>query len=171
MAVRADAEHTRVARHGRHCAAAILPHRQPRGRGTGRWAPRPGAQRGSFRPGRQPPGTGAMKVPRPVFVGGVTVFAGGLMAAYAYVRLHAPLPKGCGARSFDSLADTYDRDIGWDETLMGIKFLRWWYVGHVKVGAAYLEDVFSQLSCEPFARLEALQQKSNQNAIKIHIKS
>ena len=35
--------------------------------------------------------------------------------------------------AYDDLADSYDQQIGWDETLMGINLLRWWVVRKAKV--------------------------------------
>lgn len=36
-------------------------------------------------------------------------------------------------RTWDELADGYDGELGWDETLMGLKLCRWWLVRQAKV--------------------------------------
>ena len=44
-----------------------------------------------------------------------------------------PCESTFGGNTFDRVAATYDRQIGWDETLMGIGLLRWWAIRQAKV--------------------------------------
>ncbi|GAB4817849.1 hypothetical protein N2152v2_004895 [Parachlorella kessleri] len=73
--------------------------------------------------------------PKAVF-GGLAVYFGMAVGTYMYVRSTKPPPaRGCQhlavkdddeEKVFDRIADVYDTKIGFDETLMGVKLLRWW---------------------------------------------
>ena len=36
-------------------------------------------------------------------------------------------------RSWDEIADGYDGELAWDETLMGLKLCRWWLIRQARV--------------------------------------
>ncbi|KAK9825459.1 hypothetical protein WJX81_004780 [Elliptochloris bilobata] len=68
---------------------------------------------------------------------GVGVYAASLYGTYRYLSLFSGAPKahscghgGCG--QWDALADSYDREVGFDEVLMGMRLLRWWLLSRAK---------------------------------------
>lgn len=82
-------------------------------------------------------------------VAGLGLYFGMASATYLYVRSTKP-PSTCrhgkgdeedecdaskagGSCVFDQLSDQYDNKIGLDETLMGIKLLRWWLMRKAQV--------------------------------------
>ena len=63
--------------------------------------------------------------------GATALYVGVSAAAYSMFK---PEPKGGrDASSFDGLADNYDSLVNREETLMGLKILRWWLVRQAKV--------------------------------------
>ena len=85
-----------------------------------------------------------MRITAPYLLGGVGLYAG--VAAAVYSRLKSnKCPESCkghqpqGQPAFDSLADTYDQQIGWDERLMGVLLLRRWLIRQAQVSHCWLE--------------------------------
>ncbi len=69
---------------------------------------------------------------------GLGVYGVSLYGSYRWFRItsggmHGPCgcPAGGGAQ-WDTLSDSYDREVGLDETLMGLRLLRWWLVSHAQ---------------------------------------
>ena len=77
-------------------------------------------------------------IPARYLLGGAGLYAG--VAAAVYLRLKSrKCPSVCTAppqrdgQIFNCLADTYDNQVGWDETLMGISLLRRWLMQQAQV--------------------------------------
>lgn len=73
--------------------------------------------------------------PKPLLAG-MAVYFGMSAGTYIYVRSTKP-PQSCDCQQltkdgdmdvYERLADEYDNKIGFDETVMGIKLLRWWLI-------------------------------------------
>ena len=85
-----------------------------------------------------------MRIPAPYLLGGVGLYAGVAAALYSRLKRNK-CPEGCksqqaqGQPAFDSLADTYDQQIGWDETLMGLTVLRRWLIRQAQVSHCQFE--------------------------------
>ena len=79
-----------------------------------------------------------MRIPARYLLGGAGLYVGVAAAAYSRVKSHKcpgtcvnqPQPDG---QAFNSLADTYDNKVGWDEALMGISLLRRWLMQQAQV--------------------------------------
>ena len=67
-------------------------------------------------------------------VAGVSVYGVSLYGFYSYIRLlrGAPEAHSCSHGKWDALADSYDKEVGLDEILMGVRLLRWWLVSQAK---------------------------------------
>ena len=65
---------------------------------------------------------------------GVSVYGVSLYGVYSYLRLIRGVPEahGCSHGKWDALADSYDREVGLDEVLMGMRLLRWWLISQAK---------------------------------------
>ncbi|KAJ3341628.1 Methyltransferase-like protein 7B [Gonapodya sp. JEL0774] len=72
---------------------------------------------------------------------GLMAYAGATYATFVYYRMtRIARPEGVEklewqedkARVFDEIAEQYDKEIDWDENLMGMKLLRWWLMGKAK---------------------------------------
>ena len=80
-----------------------------------------------------------MRINSRYVLGGVAVYVG--VTAVTYRRLRNSQSqhvcqhetKSQDGQAFSALADTYDKQIGWDETLMGITLLRRWLMRQAKV--------------------------------------
>lgn len=79
-------------------------------------------------------------IPARYLLGGAGLYVG--VAAAAYLRLKGQkCPSACttppqrDGQAFNCLADTYDNQIGWDETLMGITLLRRWLMQQAQVSS------------------------------------
>ncbi len=73
---------------------------------------------------------------------GLGVYGVSLYGSYRWFRITSGgmhgtggCPAGGGAE-WDTLADSYDREVGLDETLMGLRLLRWWLVSHAQARGA-----------------------------------
>ena len=79
-----------------------------------------------------------MRVNRTTLLAGAGLYVGVATAAFVRFKSDKPvsLSQACihvpGA-TFDDLADTYDKQIGWDEKLMGVSLIRWWLIRQAKV--------------------------------------
>ena len=81
-----------------------------------------------------------MRIPARYLVGGAGLYVG--VAAAAYLRVKSnKCPSACttspqrDGQAFNCLADTYDKQVGWDETLMGISLLRRWLMQQAQVSS------------------------------------
>lgn len=79
-----------------------------------------------------------MRIPARYLLGGAGLYVG--VATATYLRLKGKnYPDGCtdqhqrSGQAFNCLADTYDKQVGWDETLMGITLLRRWLMRQAQV--------------------------------------
>lgn len=81
--------------------------------------------------------------PKPLLAG-MAVYFGMSAGTYIYVRSTKP-PQSCDCQQltkdgdmdvYERLADEYDNKIGFDETVMGIKLLRWWLIHKLEVETA-----------------------------------
>lgn len=79
-----------------------------------------------------------MRISVRYLLGGAGLYVG--VAAATYVRLKQQKCPDTGVQQrdqrFNSLADTYDKQVGWDETLMGITLLRRWLIRQAQVTTA-----------------------------------
>ena len=90
-----------------------------------------------------------MQLSTRALVGGVGLYAASALGVYAYLRskrgdgacggscgcpAHGDAPGGLAA--FDRIAPEYDQRINTDETVMGIKLLRWWLMREAQARAA-----------------------------------
>lgn len=81
-----------------------------------------------------------MRIPARYLLGGAGLYVGVAAVAYLRVKSHKcpgtcvnqPQPDG---QAFNCLADTYDNQVGWDETLMGISLLRRWLMQQAQVSS------------------------------------
>jgi len=72
-----------------------------------------------------------------IFGGSVTfvasVFAGNLAFRKEAPKGEGPFPTAVErVKTYDGIASTYDSQIGWDETVMGVWLLRRWLTGRAK---------------------------------------
>lgn len=70
-----------------------------------------------------------------VGVAGVGVYCASLYGGYRYYRVYT-CPAGCspsGKMVWDTLADTYDKEVRLDEVVTGMRLLRWWLISQAKV--------------------------------------
>ena len=67
-------------------------------------------------------------------VAGVSVYGVSLYGFYSYLRLLRGTPEAhsCSHGKWDALADSYDKEVGLDEIVMGVRLLRWWLVSRAK---------------------------------------
>ena len=79
-----------------------------------------------------------MRIPARYLLGGAGLYVG--VAAVVYVRVKSrKCPDACtrqhkqDGQAFNSLADTYDKQVGCDEKLMGITLLRRWLIRQAQV--------------------------------------
>lgn len=82
-----------------------------------------------------------MRIPIRYLLGGAGLYVG--VATATYVRLKHRKCPNTGVhqpqqndQAFNSLADTYDKQVGWDETLMGVTVLRRWLIRQAQVSSA-----------------------------------
>ena len=79
-----------------------------------------------------------MRINKTYVLAGAGLYIGVATAAYIRVKGSQASPHSLACKhksgaAFDALADTYDKQIGWDEKLMGISLLRWWLIRQAKV--------------------------------------
>ena len=97
-----------------------------------------------------------MRVPARYLLGGAGLYVGVTAAVYLRVR-NRQCSDPCedtqkqDGQAFNTLADTYDQQIGWDEKLMGILLLRRWLVRQAKVVMLTWPDDghLAQFDCGP----------------------
>ncbi|KAL3133523.1 hypothetical protein ABBQ38_007376 [Trebouxia sp. C0009 RCD-2024] len=74
-----------------------------------------------------------MRIPARYLLGGAGLYVGVAAATYLRLKSHkctdacTDQPQRDG-QAFNCLADTYDKQVGWDERLMGISLLRRWLI-------------------------------------------
>lgn len=79
-----------------------------------------------------------MRISKTSLLAGAGLYVGVTTAAYIRFKGDKTLPHNQASNqqtgaAFDDLADTYDKQIGWDEKLMGITLIRWWLIRQAKV--------------------------------------
>lgn len=86
----------------------------------------------------------SLKASPRLILGGLVTYSAAALGVFVYLRKNAPGGPadaagggggGDDASVFDSIAETYDKKINWDENLMGVKLLRRWLVRQAQVCA------------------------------------
>ena len=79
-----------------------------------------------------------MRISKTTLLAGAGLYVGVATAAFARFKgdkiiPHSQACKHLPGATFDDLADTYDKQIGWDEKLMGVSLIRRWLIRQAKV--------------------------------------
>ncbi len=99
-----------------------------------------------------------MAIPRRYLLGGLGLYVGVSASTFAYLKSHnvlsPPIPCECSSAdggTFDRIADRYDKWINLDETLMGLKLLRWWLIRQAEVKVLWQRFLETDLFDDPSA--------------------